>query len=554
MTSVRRKPQNKTKYCWCSLCLLSSNGKILKSERTFIAIVVREFKSLYIIFASIQLLLAMRHSNNSSKTTPSIAATKRRTSIVDMNDDCMFEVFKYLRLIDLCVVADVCQRFRQNAKRHFASVKVKKIYRNNYFRRSITFPNLPEGLKISKLKHDFLIESRVVRNFGAFINLMKFTSPNKERVKAINTIREYERRIVETLSMHSVEALTELDLKGFDITDEIATTMRPLLERLHSLTLESCKWDKLFGKMLPKWSAELIELKIDLGWMSIPSELEVLLYQSFLKLESISFSCVEQLTNDDIDEFLKRNPQLKKIGFAHCRLLDDNIFQSIAEYVPGIESIRIDRVSQSNDSNSKCFGKLTNLKSLELYNCRTADVINVLNEINAANIPVEHLKLYHVAVAYDSNHQLVDGILKMKMLKTLLLQGSFNLMNSQLIDICHHLSELSELRVINTFDCDRVHISAECLLPLIRNAQKLKSLYVFYTYVAGNVPRICIDGSAYMEMVQIVRQRDEKQNLSIYLGQSFTSKIPKELINNYKDTVTLVWDVEWFNVSFDRHW
>lgn len=37
------------------------------------------------------------------------------TVILDMNDKCLVEVFKHLKLADLCAVAEVCRRFKKNA-------------------------------------------------------------------------------------------------------------------------------------------------------------------------------------------------------------------------------------------------------------------------------------------------------------------------------------------------------------------------------------------------------------------------------------------------------
>lgn len=111
--------------------------------------------------------------------------------------------------------------------------------------------------------------------------------------------------------------------------------------------------------MLPLWSAELIELRIHPGLLSIPIEFGNLLYQSFLKLEYILFKRVENLTNN---EFVKRNPHMKKHEFLCCELLDDNIFRSIAESVTGIKAMQIDGIKQTDESNFQGIRKLSNLK------------------------------------------------------------------------------------------------------------------------------------------------------------------------------------------------
>lgn len=56
--------------------------------------------------------------------TPSAATSTSNAVFSDLNDDCLLKVFKHLNLADLCSVADVSSRSRQNARSHFAS-KIK---------------------------------------------------------------------------------------------------------------------------------------------------------------------------------------------------------------------------------------------------------------------------------------------------------------------------------------------------------------------------------------------------------------------------------------------
>lgn len=52
------------------------------------------------------------------------------TTILKLNDDCLSEVFKHLDLQSLCAVADVCNRFRQNAKVCFEHSETKELKYN----------------------------------------------------------------------------------------------------------------------------------------------------------------------------------------------------------------------------------------------------------------------------------------------------------------------------------------------------------------------------------------------------------------------------------------
>lgn len=83
----------------------------------------------------------------------------------------------------------------------------------------------------------------------------------------------------------------------------------------------------------------------------------------FPKLSMISFRQLLNLTKNDVDDFLKLNPQLRKIGQIACTSTDGGIFQSIAMHVPQIETIEIDRVSIINEANLEYIGQLNNLRT-----------------------------------------------------------------------------------------------------------------------------------------------------------------------------------------------
>lgn len=49
------------------------------------------------------------------------------TAILDLNDDCLLQTFKHLGLLSLCDIADVRNRFRENAKECFKYSKKTKL-------------------------------------------------------------------------------------------------------------------------------------------------------------------------------------------------------------------------------------------------------------------------------------------------------------------------------------------------------------------------------------------------------------------------------------------
>lgn len=90
------------------------------------------------------------------------ALTENATTILALNDDCFLEVCQYLDLLDFCAVAEVCHRFRQNAKACFAHSKKKNLNVKNDI---IKHKNHRYSFNqvISKI-------SKILRNFGGFIS------------------------------------------------------------------------------------------------------------------------------------------------------------------------------------------------------------------------------------------------------------------------------------------------------------------------------------------------------------------------------------------------
>lgn len=100
------------------------------------------------------------------------------TLISDLGDDCLLGVFKHLDLSDLCTVADVCSRFRLNARNHFASALfngdcLRITIENGDHDRILVGPrgNSSDHTHIVNftdfsLVQRFLHVSKVIRNFG----------------------------------------------------------------------------------------------------------------------------------------------------------------------------------------------------------------------------------------------------------------------------------------------------------------------------------------------------------------------------------------------------
>lgn len=424
------------------------------------------------------------------------------TIITDLNDDCLLEVFQRLELIDLLGAADVCCRFRQIAQRQFALPKFKNdvleidwsfpwAYRLLFLRpRPTRSIDKAREIKIEEKTLNYLVlyVSKLLRIFGASVKSIKLDGMFHAKEDKLAT-HIYRRVILGLIIRYCSGTLSELELIDCDLTGETEIIMRPLLAHLQKLTIKGCEYSKLFGQMLSLWSPGLRELYLSYelrGYplISLEMELEDILRQSFPKLTMISFGSITGENIYDIEEFLKLNPQLKKIGVVNCPSINGNFIRSIAMHVPRVETIEIDRIFKLNDTVLKYCGKLNCLSTLKLctYDNENRSILidqtfmtTILHEMHVAKIALQHLHVKRCgAQEFERTEQLVDAISEFKGLKTLWLIR-LKLKMSHILRICEQLRELLELKLV----CNEIVMPADGLLQMIKYAQKLQSLYYF---------------------------------------------------------------------------
>lgn len=425
------------------------------------------------------------------------------TIISDLNDDCIAEVFKYLDLKDLCAVADVCRRFRQNALNHFALPKYKKDILTISCCSCIPLLHLKPRNTWTRLHKSRYIPSKdmsvdetlpqislFLRVFGRSVkSIYMYDFQSRKQEEHAETQCKCQRIILDRISRYCSGTLIELQLRQFDLTGKNEASMRSLLLQLQKLTIIECKYSKLFGQMLSTWSPELRELHFSHDVIhpspgrlsSIEMQFDDIFRQSFHKLTSASFRSIKVEKSYDIDEFLKLNPQLKKIGLVNCPSIHGNIFQSLATHVPAIEAIEIDRLFTLNDSTLKYCGKLNCLSTLKLctmgyWISAPIDhtfILSLLYEIQEARIALQHLHVLNESEQnFERTEQLVDAISRLQTLKTLWLLQIPRLKVSHVFGICEQLTQLSELRLQH----NKIMMTADDLLGIIKKAQKLQSL------------------------------------------------------------------------------
>lgn len=169
------------------------------------------------------------------------------TVILDLNDDCLREVFAFLYVDALAAVANACARFRAIAAQS-AELKFAKITLSDY-----------------SPVNDY----SQLRNFGALVESVVVDGADLQK------------RFIELLVQYCGNSV-KLVLNDFNINDELAFLMLPLLGRTENISFCCCRFGRVFLKKLQLWSPELRKVKF---WSCKLSKRTI--RQNFPQLESI---------------------------------------------------------------------------------------------------------------------------------------------------------------------------------------------------------------------------------------------------------------------------
>lgn len=300
-----------------------------------------------------------------------------KTVNLELNDDCLLGVFKNFNLCDLCVVADVCSRFRRAAKDHFEHSKTKEL----------TFPC--DVQRYHGSRNFFIVRMcKMLRNFDEFIinfnmkeNRMFSGDREKQRFN-------YEDRIVELLVRHCSQKLIGLKWSQLHLTDDVVLTMRSLFEQLQTLEFMAFECSELLLNMLPEWCTNLRELKFS-GTCLLKSNG---LPKAFQNFEAISMVGISNVRFEDIEQFIKYNSQLKRIAFeVSDNVCVNHILKSIVECASAVENLHIN--FNGSTVSSRYFVQLTNLHSLTLQNSYGLSMVAAIHYMVEARIPIKYLCL-----------------------------------------------------------------------------------------------------------------------------------------------------------------
>lgn len=418
------------------------------------------------------------------------------TRILDLNDDVLREVFWNINDLDIGAVADVCTTFRRIAEPLFSS----RFQQNSL---SIHIP-----LTRTRETFDLRPLHSLLRRFGKSMKSLDIFFFNGNPVYCL--------RVMKMVDRYCGDQLKELLLFNCGFTADLMPILRSMLSRIQTLRLEGCRFGE---ESIGNEASEIFSFCSELRtlWIEYPKHLNWAVRVKCPKLESFAVVLDRAITNKTIGRILELNPQLKEIKIQRCIAITSQIIPSITRYAPRIEKITICFVETSHDfaRNLKHLKSLTLLNSLDL-GCAGERISPVINELAAANIPLETLKIMRSV----SDDELVMAIANLRRLKKLRLERNTNMKAFDVLMIAKNLDELTELSI------EVKEFTGNDLLETIRNAPKLRKLElsIFTEYKAA-----ILDSNWYMEIRGVIATRKENSALEIILGKSMVN-VPDKLL------------------------
>lgn len=448
-----------------------------------------------------------------------------------LDDDCLHEVLKYLRLRDLCKVAEVCVRFKQIATQHFKThhtqvnvVDLIEIGHTDDYDSDESEPSYEsedvewedeDWEDMLPCSNNLKLADHFFRNFGSMVKHLILSTDIVDH--------KNDQDLLLKLTATHCTSLTNLELVGLEVRNSVVGILCPLFASLTKLTLKNLTISNNFGKLLSV-CGELKSLRLDF----ILVGKEKWLRQSIPKLEALEINLILDL-NELLNPIMALNENLKALSITLSNL-PSSIFKTITHRLPRLESLLLHQGEWDNaiEKNIQHLTKLKSLKILKL-NFKSIELKPLVDHLAKENVPIEQLSILHGTV----DKELITSLLELKSLENI---GLYNvkLTKGSLTDLAKRLTQLAELSLNNVSGVNMSQIKD--LLPFAKNLRLLK--------MTSAESDFRINTAVYDSLLHIVKNRSNRTKLAIQIVSNRTQiSMPRSILaqNRYwleiKETV-----------------
>lgn len=405
-----------------------------------------------------------------------------------LDDDCLQNIFKYLKPYHLTNASEVCTRFNQLAKDVFKA-KFKRLEVDNGW--------------IYGERYNYFV--KMLRTFGSSIRSLSIRSWDNHQ------------NILQVINEHTSSQLKALTLYSFRIDEHV--NINSMLSNLETLELISCDVYSFSDILTVCTELKILKIKYmnfnrlknrKRGILTLPLRP---LNQRFAKLEEIHLESL--LDEHDLNSFLTLDSPLKKLvvlNYSPTRSLAPVIIKHHENLEELVLYQRVDENVESSENFQKqlqCFSQpLRSLKILKLE-IASFSVGPFIKMLAIEKVPVEELVLRERSHGNQIDSNEIYILTQLKKLKSVKLFDIDCFTDEHLIQLA---KELPQLQRMVLYGLTSRNINVMTLKKSVMHATKLTSLILEY---ARN---LSIDVKVYGDMLKAVQNRSDEINLSINIS------------------------------------
>lgn len=409
-----------------------------------------------------------------------------KLKLLDLNDDCLFEILKYFHVLDLDAVNRTCKRLHRLGQ---------DVFRLNHTAINISWKHLDKYSNINMAGLTYHNLRNLLNSFGSAIrklNICSMSFKEVNRNRLLNLI----------IGCSSLECLC---LTNIRIPAKFYEMNKSFFPKLKELSFISCMLNDSIKRVFIQCN--------QLEKLTIASDTELVgmsLLVSFPRLVSVSFINNWQLQSKWLGKFFSLNRQLKKVELIKCHDgVSDDIFPVISNELQGLESLSIRLNSFKNfGKNVMSLQSLKHLRELK-FNRDSTNISSLIVELAALN----KLETLHLDGGVIDDY-LVDALVQCKNLDTLKLRSIPSPKKRLLIELAKNLPKLQDYHISRCRPSESLTMDIVYFVDLAKN---LKTLRITDSDIQ-------IDTSFFEKMIQIFEKRDH--TLTINLGKMVLDMCP----------------------------
>lgn len=420
------------------------------------------------------------------------------TTFIDMNNDCIDEIFRWLSLDDLSSISVTCMQIQRMA--------------GEWFQRK--FPENQIGIRLLNTG----IEQENSEKYQE--NLIKFI----QNVKVAGHIRgTAPKNLFKYLKVNCCENLRDLEFYwiNFDKNVQYDNLIENQLENVERIAFISCSIHDLYGVFL-RHCHNLKHLMVNDAFAPLQEHFDVTwMKRSLPHLECLTYYIDHELFRDNLECFLRINPQIKSLACS-----GSNVMQTVFQ-----RSLTLNHLSLRfyNDNEFQNISSQLRDCSAKMLQIIFDNPVSIETVYRLASVGIfESLGILHFTYLtdYHSENHLTLILKSLKNLKILYLKFD-NLSSKDIESISMESVHLKEIYLHqylgNPFRIFRSNGFCGVLRTFVENSKRLETI-VIYGLTKNNCDElITIDPHLINDLIDLNEKRKQikASAITIYLDYNF---------------------------------